>query len=1083
MRRIPPIPFTYPYLLLLASLLGFCAVGFLQSCSHVDKPVAILQLADKLPETVDYNLHVKPILSDKCFFCHGPDKNSQKAGLELATREGALAALKKAKGKHAIVPGDLANSEVYHRIITTDEHEMMPPKASNRVLSDYEKAILVKWIEQGAEYKPHWALIKPRQSELPTVSNTRWPKNPIDYFILQKLDEKGLKPSPEADKETLLRRVTLDLTGLPPTLNEIDAFLADNSPNAYEKVVDRLLKSPHYGEKMAVDWLDLARYADTHGYTVDRYRPMWPWRDWVIQAFNRNQSFSQFLTWQLAGDLLPHRNNDPTSREQRLATAFNRNHSQNMEGGIINEEFRVEYVADRTNTLGTAMLGLTVECARCHDHKFDPISQKDYYSLFAFFNNVDEIGQISWDDATPVPTMLLSDKKQDSLLAFIDTRIKTAEQSLNKTIATEKQSLTTWKTDNHNTVTFDPRKGLQARFTFDKLVNGQFISEVSPVDKGTVVDPVLAAGKFGQAFQSNGDDILNLGKVGIFNRAQPFSIGVWVNIPNGLNKGVILHKGQGDILYNFRGYFLNIRDGKAELRMAHTWPYNSINRVSQQSLPKQKWIHLTMTYDGSSKANGLKLYLDGREMAMTTERDNLYKDITFARSLSKDQPGLQVGADMRGTGIKNGLVDELVVYNRELTAPEVALLAQSSGSSSPLSTTVSDPNALLTYYLANVSVPYQQQRETIQQLRTERNRQVEAVPELMVMEEMKTPRPTYLLKRGVYDAHGERVRPDVPASILPFPANFPRNRLGLAQWLLHPDNPLTARVVVNRYWQTYFGTGLQKSSNNFGNQGGLPSHPELLDWLAINFREYNWNMKAMQKLIVMSATYRQSSRTTKESLRQDPENIWLSRGPMSRLTAEMVRDNALAASGLLSAKIGGPSVKPYQPEGLWAVNNTTYEQDKGESLYRRSLYTFWRRTNPPPSMNTFDAPSRSYCVVQRQKTSTPLQALVLLNDPQFVEAAKVVAERSFTRSTSLPERLTNLFRLLTSRKPIPTEMAILTRLYEQEYQKFKKNPPKMNGWLQAGEYKLTGNTDKPALAAGAVVASTVMNSEAFITKH
>ncbi|WP_420149982.1 DUF1553 domain-containing protein, partial [Spirosoma sp.] len=956
-------------------------------------------MADQLPETVDYNRHVKPILSDKCFFCHGPDKNSQKAGLELATREGALAALKKAKGKHAIVPGDLANSEVYHRIITADEHDMMPPKASNRVLSDYEKAILIKWIEQGAEYKPHWALIKPQKSALPTVQDTQWPKNPIDYFVLQKMEENGLKPSPEADKETLLRRVFLDLTGLPPTLGEIDAFLADTSPNAYEKVVNRLLQSPHYGEKMAVDWLDLSRYADTHGYTVDRYRPMWPWRDWVIQAFNRNQSFDQFLTWQLAGDLLPH-----PSREQRLATGFNRNHSQNMEGGIINEEFRVEYVADRTNTLGTAMLGMTVECARCHDHKFDPISQKDYYSLFAFFNNVDEVGQISWDDAMPVPTMLLSDRKQDSLIAFIDTKIKSTENALTQTTENERNTFTQWQARSENNVTFNPQKGLQAHFTFDNLVNGKFVSSVSPADKGTVVDPVLTAGKVGQAFRSNGDDILSLGKVGIFHRAQPFSIGVWVNVPQDLKKGVILHKGQGDILYNFRGYFLNVRDGKAEVLMAHTWPYNSLVRVSQQPLPKQKWIQLTMTYDGSSKASGLKLYLDGKAMAMVTEKDNLYKDIIWPKGkhLGKEQPGLQVGADMRGSGFKNGLVDELVVYDRELTAPEVTLLAQSGVSNQVNVVKAQSPNVLFPYYLANVSVPYQKQRSELQKLRTERNRLAEDVPEIMVMEDMKTPRPTYVLKRGVYDAPAQQVRPDVPATILPFSPELPRNRLGLARWLLHPDNPLTARVVVNRYWQTYFGTGLQKSSNNFGNQGGLPTHPELLDWLAVTFREgiggaSPWNIKAMQKLIVMSATYRQSARVTKDRLQKDPENTWLSRGPMFRLTAEMIRDNALAASGLLSSRIGGPSVKPYQPDGLWAVNGAVYEQDKGENLYRRSLYTFWRRTNPPPSMNTFDAPSRSYCVVQRQKTSTPLQALILLNDPQFVEAAKVVSERSFAQ--------------------------------------------------------------------------------------
>ncbi|GAB3781037.1 DUF1553 domain-containing protein [Spirosoma horti] len=1046
---------------------GLGIVLGLQSCG-VDKPAEIVEVATTLPETIDYNLHVKPILSDKCFFCHGPDKNSQKAGLELATREGAMAALKKARSKHAIVPGDLSNSEVYHRIISKDDHDMMPPRASNRVLSVYEKAVLIKWIEQGADYKPHWALIKPQKADLPTVKNSQWPANPIDYFTLQKMEEKGLTPAPEADKETLLRRVSLDLTGLPPTLDETAAFLADRSPDAYERVVNRLIQSPHYGEKMAVDWLDLSRYADTHGYTVDRYRAMWPWRDWVIQSFNRNRPFSQFITWQLAGDLLP----APTP-EQRLATGFNRNHSQNMEGGIINEEFRVEYVADRTNTLGTAMLGLTVECARCHDHKFDPISQKDYYSLFAFFNNVDEAGQISWDDAMPVPTMLLTQPKQDSLLAFIDTKIQAAESALKQTVQAERKTFDQWQSQT-NTVSFDPRKGLQAHFTFDRLVSGRFVNELSAKDSGKVLDPVLVPGRRGNAFQSNGDDILTLGQAGVFNRSQPFSIGVWVNIPKAVSKAALVHKGNGDILYNFRGYFLNLRDDKAELLMAHTWPYNSLVRVSQQALHKEKWIHLTMTYDGSSKASGLRLYVNGQEAALLTEKDNLYKDILF----SGKQTGLMVGADMRGPGFKKGLVDELVVYNRTLTSPEVQALAQSVRAVSPPK---GDP--MKEYFFSHRSTVYPQQQAKLQALRAERNRLVEGIPEIMVMEEMKTPRPTYLLKRGVYDAHGAQVRPDVPASVLPFSPEFPRNRLGLAKWLLHPDNPLTARVVVNRYWQTYFGTAIQKSANNFGNQGGLPTHPELLDWLAVTFRESGWNMKAMQKLIVMSATYRQSSRATPKSLQQDPENVWLARGPIARLTAEMIRDNALAASGLLSVKMGGPSVKPYQPEGLWAVNNTTYEPDKGENLYRRSLYTFWRRTNPPPSMNTFDAPSRSYCVVQRQKTSTPLQALILLNDPQFVEAAEVVAERAFEACKTLPDQLTHLFRLLASRKPTDKELTILTRLYGQEYQNFKQSPTKMQGWLQAGAHKPIGTVDKPALAAGAVVASTVMNSEAFVTKH
>jgi hypothetical protein len=716
---------------------------------------------------------------------------------------------------------------------------MMPPKESNRELTSYEKAVLIKWIENGAAYKPHWAFIKPSTHTIPKVKHTTWPKNPIDYFVLSKMEEKNMKPSPEADKETLLRRVTLDLTGLPPTVEEVDEYIADQSPDAYEKVVDRLLVSPHYGEKMAVNWLDLARFADTHGYSQDSERPMWPWRDWVIKAFNENMPFDQFITWQLAGDLLP----EPT-REQRLATGFNRNHAQNGEGGIVNEEFRVEYVADRTNTLGTAFLGLTLECARCHDHKFDPVSQKEYYKMSGFFNQVDEAGQISLAADMPVPTILLTEAKHDSLIAFIDAKIKVAEAALASAIGKEKEDFNKWKAKNENNIVFDLNKGLQAHFTFDQLIDGAFVNKVSAKNKGVVMSPVIAAGKFGNAFQSNGDDILKLEKVAIFNRANPFSIGCWVKIPQELSKGVIFHKGSGDITYNFKGYYLNLRESKAELLMAHTWPYNNIVKLTTKELPKEKWIHLMMTYDGSSKAKGLKLYIDGKEAEMISEKDNLYKDIIFGGpSAFGKEPSLQIGADVRGTGFKNGLVDDLFVYERELTALEMLHLSRLWGNHTQKQILSSDTNTLSQYYFANISAVYQQQLKELEKLREQKNSVIEHAPEIMVMDEMKNKRPTYVLQRGVYDSYGEQVQPGTPESVLPFSKNMPQNRLGLAKWLINPNNPLTARVVVNRYWQNYFGKGIQKTVDDFGNQGSLPSHPELLDWLAIHLRESGWNVK------------------------------------------------------------------------------------------------------------------------------------------------------------------------------------------------------------------------------------------------
>ncbi len=1039
----------------------------------VDKPEAIAKIEKTLPAAIDYNIHVKPILSDKCFLCHGPDKNNgQKAGLDLSNSDGAYAVLK--DGRRAIVPGKLGKSELYARIITTDEELMMPKKESHRVLTDYQKAVLIKWIEQGAVYKPHWAFIPPEKHPLPEVKNTPWVKNGIDNFVLHKLEENGLTPSPEADKETLLRRVFLDLTGLPPTVEETDAFLADKSADAYEKVVDRLIGSPRYGEKMALDWLDLARYADTHGYTVDRYRPMWPWRDWVINAFNENMPYDQFVTWQLAGDLLPN-----ATREQKLATAFNRNHPQNMEGGIINEEFRSEYVVDRTNTLGTAFLGLTISCARCHDHKFDPVSQKDFYSLYSFFNNVDEAGQISFDQRQiPGPSMLLTDARQDSVINYLKVQEKEKASELTTIEQQEKNSFEQWRNAQGNRSPFDLKKGLQAHYSFDKLVNNVFVNEVSAKDKGQVADPVIVPGISGNAFKSNGDDILKLGKVGIFNRFQPFSIGVWVNIPAGTNKGVIFHKGDGDITYSFHGYYLNLREGKAEFLMSHTWPYNNILKVTEDTLPKRKWVQLTLTYSGNSKADGIKLFVDGKEAKMITEKDNLYKDILFDR---KDEPGLQVGADWRGTGFKDGLIDELYVYDRTLTPSEVKMLVQGS-SKQPVQPGAIPAADLEQYYFSNISAAWKQKEKEWRALMQERNKEMEKIPEIMVMEEMKKPRAAHILLRGAYDAPGKEVQPDVPNAILPWPAGLRKDRLGLAKWLMDPKNPLTARVAVNRYWQLYFGTGLQKNADNFGNQGGFPTHPQLLDWLAVTFRESGWDVKALQKLIVLSATYRQSSYAKPELLAKDPDNSLLARGPSFRMSAEMIRDAALNASGLLCEKMGGESVKPYQPEGLWRVNSEVYVQDTGSNLYRRSMYTFWRRTNPPPSMSTFDAPLRSSCVVQRQKTSTPLQSLILLNDPQFTEASRALAAKALEKYDNDADQVQYCYRALTGRRPSPKETAILERLYTDELKKFNAEPSAMKGWLNSGASRITTKTPQ-SLAACTVMASTIMNSDAFVTRR
>jgi len=737
-------------------------------------------------DSVDYNIHIRPILSDRCFKCHGPDGNQRKSNLRLDTREGALAALKDNPNAHVIVPGDPDKSEVFLRVSTPDTSLVMPPVNSNLSLNENEIALIKKWIEQGARYKPHWAFIPPVQRALPAIRDKDWPSNEIDHFTLARMERAGLQPNLISDKERLLKRVSLDITGLPPSLEMQNRFLTDQSENAYEKIVDELLAQPQFGERMAVHWMDVARYADSHGYQDDGLRTMWPWRDWVIHAFNENYPYDQFVTWQLAGDLLP----NPT-KEQLLATGFNRNHKITQEGGVIDEEYRVEYVTDRTNTFGKAFLALTYECAHCHDHKYDPISQKDYYRTFAFFNRV-------------------------------------------------------------------PEKGL-----------------VGDISLASLADP-----------------------------------------------------------------------------------------------PKIK---------------------------ITTE----------------------------------------------------------------------EVNSILTFINKKDTTPVQ----------------------VMVMKDSTWKRPTYVLTRGVYDAHGEVVDVGVPSDILPYDTSaYGNNRLGLAKWLFDKRHPLTARVFVNRMWQEFFGRGLVKTSGDFGMQGEMPSHPELLDWLAVDFREHGWDVKRLIKQLMMSATYRQSSVFSKEKLATDPDNIWLARGPRVRLTAEGVRDLALASSGLIVKEIGGPSMKVYQPKGIWESSTSgrgvlaRYVQDHGDDLYRRGLYSFIKRTVPPPGMLVFDGSNRDQCEVNRMRTNTPLQALVLLNEPLMLEAARVFAERLMLESSNTEDKVKKAFQAIVCRQPNEEELNVLLNYFEEEKAGFKLTPDKAKKYIQAGEYRHEAIDDVISLAALMQVLQTIYNLDEAITK-
>ena len=971
----------------------------LNSC-EVKKPEEVEIAYESLPQVIDYNFHVRPILSDKCFACHGPDAANRKANLRLDTQEGAFKALNSGTGK-AINPGKPGKSEVYLRMISEDVMRMMPPPESHLKLTPEEIAVITKWIEQGAEYKPHWAFIPPGKGEEPTVKNDDWLKTPIDKFILARLEKEGLPPSKEASKETLIRRLSFDLTGLPPTLEEIQAFVDDQSPDAYERLVDRLLASKAYGERMAANWMDVARYADSDGYLDDKLRQFTPWRDWVIHAFNKNMPYDQFITWQLAGDQIPNK-----TKESTLATAFNRLHKKNSEAGINFEEYRVEYVADRANTLGKGIMGISLECARCHDHKYDPISQKNYYELFGFFNSTFEIGTpVYGPGLTAGPSLLLStieeEKKIDELREWIN-RLE-SEQEVNAQRTNSNYQSWSSKVSTQE-IEQSLSNALVASYSFDHVrptEDGEF-SMVNEVDKkrnGILIEPILKEGIKGQGFFVSDYNTAFLGgddKVGWYDRTDPFSIQFWL-YPDTLYKevGILWHS--EELRLGTKGYSVELDSNRIQFIMARAWPHNAIDLTTKQALAPKEWTQVTLTYDGSSKSEGIRVYFNGKKQEVSVAFDHLSKSILYEPDVhTYGFSGLFVGMRDKYIPFKDGGIDEIKVFDRQLSDLEVLLSYTPDQVLSKIK--AKDAALLASHYALVVDEKAQEIRISLEKAREQENELISDIQEIMVMGDLPVPRPTYLLDRGSFDAPTEEVQPSTPESILPFDETYPRNRYGLTLWLFDEKNPLTSRVYVNRVWQMYFGQGLVKTSEDFGLQGSLPSHPQLLDWLASQFMDTGWDIKALHKMIVTSATYMQSSEVTPELLEKDPENILLARGARFRLPAEMIRDNALAVSGLLVNKQGGESVYPYQPEGLWDGLTTKtwaykYLQDEGEGLYRRSLYTIWKRQAPPPSMQLFDIQNRGVCRVRRRPSSTPLQALVLLNDPQYVEASRVLAER------------------------------------------------------------------------------------------
>lgn len=1019
-------------------------------------------------EKVAYNRDIRPILSDKCFQCHGPDSAKREADLRLDVREEAI----KAK---AFVPGNPKESELVTRIHETDPDEVMPPPKSPRQLNASERATLERWIAEGAEYEPLWSFNPlPASVPVPETKQASWAKNEIDKFIGARLDLEALSPTTAASPERWLRRASFDLTGLPPEQKELDAFLADKTPEARERALDRIIASPRYGEKMAVDWLDVARYADSFGYQSDLETNAWPYRDWVISAFNQNLPWDQFITWQIAGDLLP----NPT-REQLIATAFNRIHRKTQEGGSVEAEFRQEGISDRVHTIGTAFMALTFECTRCHDHKYDPLTMKDYYSMGAFFNSIDEWGLLHGNGSIqPNPSLFLTSPEQDKTLAAQTAAITAAEKALVDQKTSREAAFQAWLA----APTSEP-VDLSGSYDLDAAEKNHFANAVDPKRPGNSnAKNKPVPGHRGQALSFTGDDPLDLGKHQASHCEDSLSVSFWLK-PGELTKRTLIFHDSAGYDPGYNGFELLYEDGRLRWMVSREWPGNCIAIRSKDSVPVNEWTHVVVSYDGSSKAAGLKLFLNGSEAPIETVRDHLTKNCGSGK-------GITFGERVRDSGLRNGAVDDIRIYTRPVSAIEVKSLHTDKALAELIASTPRDEAGLASlraYYFSAVDPEIRKATTDLKVLRQKLRQTIDGLRELPVMKEMDTPQPARILARGAYDQPiGEPLPRSTPSFLPPFPKDQPMNRLGLARWLTEPSHPLTGRVQVNRVWQHFFGRGLVATTENFGSQGEAPSHPELLDWLARDFISHGWDMKRLCRQIVLSATYSQDSKAAKELREKDPANILLARGPAKRLSGEDLRDQALALSGLLQSTLGGPPAKPYLPDSAsWKVLNSfvpEYKRDAAPGIYRRSLYSFWRRTAPPPGMLAFDVPGRDVCTVRRQQTNTPLQPLVMLNDPQFVEASRGLAIRMFREGGTDPTTRSRwLFREALDREPTEAEMKLLTELFNDQLETFRKDATQAEAYLKVGDLKPP--TDIPAidLAAATVLANAILNLDEAIT--
>ena len=1051
--------------------------------------------------TVEFNRDIRPLLSDRCYTCHGPDQARRRSKLRFDVEADAKQDL---GGRFAIVPGDAAKSEMIRRITSADPARRMPPESSGRALSTSEIDLIQRWIEQGARWEKHWSFIPPRRPPLPAIGNRAWARNEIDFFVLNRLEQEGLAPSPEAERATSIRRVSLDLTGLPPTPVEVDAFVNDKSRDAYEKVVDRLLASKRYGERMAAPWLDAARYADTNGYQTDAERYMWRWRDWVIEAFNRNLPFDQFALQQIAGDMLPR----PTL-DQKIATGFNRNHRGNGEGGIIPEEYAVEYVVDRVETTSTVFLGLTVGCARCHDHKYDPFTQKEFYQLFAYFNNIPERGKAN-KYGNSAPMIQAPTPSQQAQLAEIDRALAAAEKRFEGVRAQSVAAQRSWEAslDISPALHWSIPRDLVAYFPLDTDVTNQASPRQAPVPAVQLYEPAsvppaierpampqfqggpasFSSGRIGKAAALDGTRFISAGDVGAFGFQSAFTLAAWIYPTAGT--GAIVTRTRD--VEEDTGYGLYLKEGKLQGNLILRWLDDGARVETVQPIALNRWQHVTMTYDGSRTAEGIKIYVDGKSQELAVHLDDVNQNF-------QSREPLRIGGGGGPANRFHGQIDDVRVYNVALSPRHAAVVATGESISEiaamPAATrTEAQAEKISLYFLENQSPPRVRDAwQTLTARRRQKSEFLESLPTVMVMQERDVPRDTFLLLRGAYDKPGDKVMPGIPMVLPVLPNGAPNNRLGFGRWLVDPANPLTARVAMNRFWQMYFGAGLVKTVEDFGSQGEWPTHPELLDWLATEFVRTGWDIKAMQKLIVTSATYRQSSKTTPELLQKDPENRLLARAPRLRLPAGTIRDQALGVSGLLTEQLGGPSVKPYQPAGLWKeLSGQDYVQDKGEKLYRRSLYTFWKRSSPPPSLMNFDAAGREACVVRETRTNTPLQALDLMNDVTYVEASRRLAERVMKErrfggadlKVGLSDaRIALAFRLVVARGPTPGEAKVLGDALAGYLNEFKANPGAAARYLSQGESPRDEELDVSELAAYATLASMILNMDETITKE